>query len=281
MDRAREQNGVPSRAAVPRQHLIVVANLKGGTGKSTVSVNVACGLAERERRVMIIDNDPQGTAAAWASRGGLQVECIHRPLESFAQAASWINGVRAVRRDFDITLVDLPASVAPALGASFMMASVILIPSSPNEIDLVATRRILAHVARARQERPQQPPAVLLVPTRVVDLERGLETFMSRLAKLGEEVAPPLRHAVAFDQAFAQGQWIGTFRPNSAAHAEVRALVDVILRRLERLELGVSPAAAAAPEIGKPAAAPHGRHAPRPEQRGWLGRLFGGGGRSA
>ena len=189
--------------------------------------------------------------------------------------------MRAVRRDFDVTLVDLPASVAPALGASFMMASVILIPSSPSEIDLVATRRILAHVARARRERPQQPPAVLLVPTRVVDLERGLETFVGRLAKLGEEVAPPLRHAVAFDQAFAQGRWIGTSRPNSAAHAEVRALVDLILRRLERIEAGVSAAEAAAPEIARPAAAPYRRDAPPPEQRGWLGRLFGGGGRSA
>ncbi len=117
-----------------------------------------------------------------------------------------------------------------------MMASVILIPSSPSEIDLVATRRILAHVARARQERPQQPPAVLLVPTRVVDLERGLESFVSRLARLGEEVAPPLRHTDAFDQAFARSQWIGAFRPNSAAHAEVRALVDAVLRRLEQVE---------------------------------------------
>ena len=280
MYRAREQNGVPLREAGTSRHLIVVANLKGGTGKSTVAVNVACGLAERGRRVMIIDNDPQGTSAAWASRGALPVGCIHRPVDSFAQIEPWINGVRAVRRDFDITLVDLPASVAPALGASFMMASVILIPSSPSEIDLVATRRILAHVARARRERPQQPPAVLLVPTRVVDLERGLETFVGRLAKLGEEVAPPLRHAVAFDQAFAQGRWIGTSRPNSAAHAEVRALVDLILRRLERTEAGVSAAEAGAPEIARPAAASYRRDAP-PEQRGWLGRLFGGGGRSA
>ena len=151
MDQAREQNRVPLHAPGTRRHVIAVANLKGGTGKSTVSVNVACGLAERGKRVMIVDNDPQGTASHWAGRGQLPVECIHRPLESFAQTAPWINGVQAVRRDFDITLIDLPASVAPALGASFMMASVILIPSSPSEIDLVATRRILSHIARARE----------------------------------------------------------------------------------------------------------------------------------
>jgi hypothetical protein len=127
------------RGAAPPGHLLMVANLKGGTGKSTVSVNLACALAERGRRTVVVDNDPQGTAASWAGRGRLPVACVHRPLGSFAQLEPWINGVQALRARHDVVLVDLPASMAPALGASLLMATVVLVPTSPSEIDLEAT----------------------------------------------------------------------------------------------------------------------------------------------
>ena len=59
---ARRADG-PAR----RGHVLVVANPKGGVGKSTLSVNLACALAASGARVAIVDNDEQGSAAAWAA----------------------------------------------------------------------------------------------------------------------------------------------------------------------------------------------------------------------
>ena len=88
----------PLLAYADAMALVVAAgNLKGGVGKSTLAVNLACELAG-SCRVHLVDADAQATATEWLNGGNLPVAGEALPLDDERHAGAWIKRVTARAR---------------------------------------------------------------------------------------------------------------------------------------------------------------------------------------
>ena len=124
---------------------IVVLNPKGGSGKTTIAINLASYYALKGERPTLIDFDPQASAARWARKRQVTQAPIHL-INAFEKDSR-------VTRAFQLRIpeltqrivIDTPAAIEatemPALTAN---ADKILVPVLPSDIDIQACVRSIA-----------------------------------------------------------------------------------------------------------------------------------------
>jgi len=131
-------------------HVIAVINQKGGTGKTTLSMNLAAGLSRRADTV-VIDLDPQGSSRQWASMGS----------QPFPATIKQINGnwdARTLHRNyqtFQHMVLDCPPSLESHASMQALRAcDVALIPVLPSPVDLWASMNLPEEIEEARKVNP-------------------------------------------------------------------------------------------------------------------------------
>jgi chromosome partitioning protein len=204
--------------------VITIAQQKGGSGKTTLAVNLAVALTRMGHSVALLDTDPQGSLGRWFL---MRRERLGRAGMEFSTASAW--GVsyecEKLRRTHDIVIVDTPPKVDADLRPALREADLVLIPVAASHVDLWATDGVLDLAARERKR-----PTIVLnrikagsrLGAEVAEAAAGLEADVSD-ARFG--------HRVIFAETLGTGLGVQE-QGRSAAAAEAESLARDVLARL-------------------------------------------------
>jgi chromosome partitioning protein len=95
--------------------IVAIANQKGGVGKTTTAVNLGCALAERSRRVLIVDLDPQANATSALGLQDVEAASLYEPLLGSGSMVDKIIPTRVDRLFFvpsDLDLAGVEVEIA-------------------------------------------------------------------------------------------------------------------------------------------------------------------------
>jgi chromosome partitioning protein len=135
---------------------IVVLNPKGGSGKTTLAINLASYFATRQQKPVLMDFDPQGSSLRWVKK--------RQPAQPLIQSIAAFEKDSRTTRSFQLRvpggtthlIIDTPAALdAPQMPDITRGADKILVPVLPSDIDIHACSRCvrdLLLVAKIRRE---------------------------------------------------------------------------------------------------------------------------------
>lgn len=121
--------------------ITVIGSLKGGSGKSTVTFNLAIWLAMAERRVAVIDADPQATLTDVLE---VRREEGFEPMVERLDTAQLQYG--DAFDDYDEILIDVGTASMDNLKLAISICNRLLVPVPPSQADIWSTQRFLRFV---------------------------------------------------------------------------------------------------------------------------------------
>lgn len=190
---------------------IALLQQKGGSGKTTTSVNLAGGLRELGYTVMIADMDKDKPDAwSWSVKSESMKDGVAQVDEKHAREQ-----LAELKHKCDFVIVDTPPNFQTAALKAALLADLVVIPTAPSGMDLsgLLEAKDLALTA----DRPYR-----LLANRVTKNTVMSRSLLHVLEEDGCAFESCIPQSVKFVEAESQGLYIGEYAPDSNAHFAVK-----------------------------------------------------------
>ena len=250
---------------------IAIFNQKGGSGKTTTTVNLAAALGRQDRRVLVLDLDPQASASSWlgikdGGRGlfdaftdGLALRGLVQPTTAegvdIIPSSSWLIGtdkaladksdaetvlqraLAPLRESWQYILIDCPPTLGILATNALVSAREVLVPVECHVMSLGGLARLIQVVSTIKE---QLNPAIELTgivacrfDTRTRHAHEVVEELRRRFGPLVYETV--IRENIRLAECPSFTQPIISYDPFSYGAVDYRKLAQDVMRQESRL----------------------------------------------
>jgi chromosome partitioning protein len=213
--------------------IIAVCNQKGGSGKTTLSMQLAGALARRKNKVLVVDADPQGTATRWAATAEDEKPFPASVVGLSAASAKVHREVKKFVDDYQYIIIDCPpAADSPVPQSALLIADLALVPIIPSPLDMwaaVGIRQVIENISDINEDLQSRLVVNQCQPNTSLAKE-ALEV----LPEFGIDLCKTYMHQrQVYRQSAVFGQTVHDFGSKaSAAIEEIEALTNEVLSLL-------------------------------------------------
>ena len=205
--------------------VIAFSNQKGGSGKTTLSANMAVLWSNSGYKVAVIDADAQKSLTHWIDArkkyygdNDIGVTPFEFDIKNLSEE------IKQIKRKFDFIIIDSPPSITYETVQIVKSANRVFVPVQPSPLDLMAT---IPFLKLAQQERKN--PVIIL--NRVMPRAKLTDAMILRLRYSGANVARSrISSKVLFAETFSVGRGVIDISVTSDAAKEIINAGNEILR---------------------------------------------------
>ncbi len=199
--------------------IISFISQKGGSGKTTLCVNMAALAFTNNVSVAIIDLDPQASSSSWAAvrDDALTVMSCHPPFLD--------KTIKSLQdKGYNLIFIDTPPHNSTAAANAIRASDFVVVPVRPSSFDLVATNSTLDLI---KSNTTPSGAVINAIPSGTM-VANSAEDF---LVESGFEVLGRVGHRMSIQHALTAGRGVVELEPSSSASKEINVLWNRIVER--------------------------------------------------
>ena len=207
--------------------IIAFANQKGGSGKTTLSANIAVLWANSGYKVAVIDADAQQSLTYWLNARKKYYGIEPTGIDSYTFEARHLDeDLDIIKRKYDFIIIDSPPSITFETLQIVKSSHAIFVPVQPSPLDLMATIPFL-NIAKKERKR------TTVILNRVMPRAKLTEAMIMRLRYAGAKIARSrISGKIIYAETFTVGRGVVDISINSEASKEIINVGNEILRNI-------------------------------------------------
>lgn len=215
--------------------VIAVCNEKGGSGKTTISINLAVKLGLLGEDTLLIDADPQRSIEVFTNiRDKENIDLTFNTVAKFGNSLA--KEVQSLKSKYDAIVIDTGGRDSQEMRQALAISDLVIIPTLPSDLDIAVLNKMINLFNQAKDFNPNAKALITIskaspnpfLNKKIEDLKTYIKDKNLEDLKLADTI---IYEREAYKNAFSNGKGVLEFlKQNEAAYKDFNNFFDELVK---------------------------------------------------